>query len=217
MAEATEYTMGARANCSDGFCGEVTGMIIDPAARMITHLVVEPKHRRQPGRLVPLELIDSARGEIRLRCSVAEFDRLDLAEQTEFVQEDGGGDLSGEAGPVQGAGGGPLSGMGTPIGIPHAARTTVQDAVPKGEMEVGHDEGVHALDGEVGRIRGFLLDPGTGQVTHVLLQEGHLWGRKEVAIPMSAVKGIDYGVRLNITKQQVGDLPAGDIEHPDGS
>jgi hypothetical protein len=192
-------------------------MIIDPAARMITHLVVEPKHRRQPGRLVPLELIDSARGEIRLRCSVAEFDRLDLAEQTEFVQDDGGGDLSGEAGPVQGAGGGPLSGMGTPIGIPHAARTTVQDAVPKGEMEVGHDEGVHALDGEVGRIRGFLLDPGTGQVTHVLLQEGHLWGRKEVAIPMSAVKGIDYGVRLNITKQQVGDLPAGDIEHPDGS
>jgi hypothetical protein len=192
-------------------------MIIDPAARMITHLVVEPKHRRQPGRLVPLELIDSARGEIRLRCSVAEFDRLDLAEQTEFVQEDGGGDLSGEAGPVQGAGGGPLSGMGTPIGIPHAARTTVQDAVPKGEMEVGHDEGVHALDGEVGRIRGFLLDPGTGQVTHVLLQEGHLWGRKEVAIPMSAVKGIDYGVRLNITKQQVGDLPAADIEHPDGS
>jgi PRC-barrel domain len=217
MAEATEYTMGARANCSDGFCGEVTGMIIDPAARMITHLVVEPKHRRQPGRLVPLELIDSARGEIRLRCSVAEFDRLDLAEQTEFVQEDGGGDLSGEAGPVQGAGGGPLSGMGTPIGIPHAARTTVQDAVPKGEMEVGHDEGVHALDGEVGRIRGFLLDPGTGQVTHVLLQEGHLWGRREVAIPMSAVKGIDYGVRLNITKQQVGDLPAADIEHPDGS
>jgi sporulation protein YlmC with PRC-barrel domain len=217
MAEATEYTMGARANCSDGFCGEVTRMIIDPAARMITHLVVEPKHRRQPGRLVPLELIDSARGEIRLRCSVAEFDRLDLAEQTEFVQEDGGGDLSGEAGPVQGAGGGPLSGMGTPIGIPHAARTTVQDAVPKGEMEVGHDEGVHALDGEVGRIRGFLLDPGTGQVTHVLLQEGHLWGRKEVAIPMSAVKGIDYGVRLNITKQQVGDLPAADIEHPDGS
>jgi hypothetical protein len=192
-------------------------MIIDPAARMITHLVVEPKHRRQPGRLVPLELIDSARGEIRLRCSVAEFDRLDLAEQTEFVQEDGGGDLSGEAGPVQGAGGGPLSGMGTPIGIPHAARTTVQDAVPKGEMEVGHDEGVHALDGEVGRIRGFLLDPGTGQVTHVLLQEGHLWGRKEVAIPMSAVKGIDYGVRLNITKQQVGDLPTADIEHPDGS
>ncbi len=217
MAEATEYTMGARANCSDGFCGEVTGMIIDPAAYTVTHLVVEPKHRRQPGRLVPLELIDSASGEIRLRASVAEFNRLDLAEQTEWVQEDGGGDLAGDIGPVQGAGGGPLSGMGTPIGIPHAARTTVQDAVPKGEVEVGHDEGVYTLDGEIGRVRGFLLDPDNHRVTHVLLREGHLWGRKEVAIPMSAVAGIDEGIRLNITKQQVADLPAADIEHPDGS
>jgi PRC-barrel domain len=214
MAEATEYTMGARANCSDGFCGEVTRMIIDPAARTVTHLVVEPKHRGQPGRIVPLELIDSAPGEIRLRCSTAEFDRLDLAEETEFVQEDGGGDLSGETPPVQGDAGGPLSGMGTPMGIPHAARTVDQDAVPKGEMEVRHDEGVHALDGEVGRVRGFLLDPGNHQVTYVLLQEGHLWGRKEVAIPMSAVAGIDYGIRLNITKQQVEDLPAADIDHP---
>jgi hypothetical protein len=28
-----------------------------------------------------------------------------------------------------------------------------------------------------------------GHVTHVLLQEGHLWGRKEVAIPITAVAG----------------------------
>jgi len=32
MAEATEFTIGARASCSDGFCGEVTRLIIDPAA-----------------------------------------------------------------------------------------------------------------------------------------------------------------------------------------
>ena len=45
------------------------------------------------------------------------------------------------------------------------------------------------------------------QVTHVLLQEGHLWGRKEVAIPISAVTGVDDGIRLNITKKQVEELP----------
>jgi len=45
-------------------------------------------------------------------------------------------------------------------------------------------------------------------VTHVLLQEGHLWGRKEVSIPISAVTGVDAGIRLNITKKQVEDLPA---------
>ena len=44
-------------------------------------------------------------------------------------------------------------------------------------------------------------------MTHVLLQEGHLWGRKKVAIPISAVTGVDAGIRLNLTKQQVAELP----------
>jgi len=41
----------------------------------------------------------------------------------------------------------------------------------------------------------------------VLLQEGHLWGRKEVAIPISAVTRVDPEIQLNLTKEQVGDLP----------
>jgi hypothetical protein len=53
-------------------------------------------------------------------------------------------------------------------------------------------------------------------VTHVLLQEGHLWGRKEVAIPISAVSSVDDdGIKLSITKHQVQALPAVDIDHPD--
>jgi hypothetical protein len=66
---------------------------------------------------------------------------------------------------------------------------------------------VHALDGEIGEVQGFLVDPGDHHVTHVLLKEGHLWGRKKVAIPVSAVTGMAEGIRLNITKKQVEDLP----------
>ena len=50
----------------------------------------------------------------------------------------------------------------------------------------------------------------------MLLQEGHLWGRKQVVIPISEVAGVDEGIRLKISKQQVQDLPEVDIEHPDG-
>ena len=52
-------------------------------------------------------------------------------------------------------------------------------------------------------------------MTHVLLQEGHLWGRKEVAIPIAAVAGTSDGIRLKIAKQEVQDLPPVDIDHPD--
>jgi hypothetical protein len=41
----------------------------------------------------------------------------------------------------------------------------------------------------------------------VLLKEGHLWGRKEVAIPVSAVTDVTDGIVLNLTKKQVEDLP----------
>ena len=56
-------------------------------------------------------------------------------------------------------------------------------------------------------MQGFLVDPGDHRVTHVLLQEGHFWGRKEVAIPVSAVTGVENGIRLNLTKKQIADLP----------
>ena len=48
------------------------------------------------------------------------------------------------------------------------------------------------------------------RVTHVLLQEGHLWGRKKVSIPVSAVTGVENGIRLSLTKKQVEDLPPAD-------
>ena len=44
-------------------------------------------------------------------------------------------------------------------------------------------------------------------MTHVLLDEGHLWGKKRVGIPISAVSGVSDGVRLTLSKQEVEDLP----------
>ena len=85
--------------------------------------------------------------------------------------------------------------------------TVLEDVIPVGEQEVGPGARVHAVDGEIGQVQGFLVDPDDDRVTHVLLQEGHLWGRKKVAIPISAVTGVDAGIRLNLTKQQVAELP----------
>lgn len=36
-----------------------------------------------------------------------------------------------------------------------------------------------------------------------------------VAIPISAVTGVANGVRLNLTKDDVRDLPAVDLDHPE--
>ena len=62
-----------------------------------------------------------------------------------------------------------------------------------------------------------MIDPASHQVTHVLLREGHVFGRKEMAILIGAVTGVgEDGIRLNLTKQQMQGLPPLDIDHPGG-
>ncbi len=160
-----------------------------------------------------MDLVEAAASEIRLRCTLDEFGRLDPAEETELVDGGYGGGY-GQAEAVQGYGdvggmgvGGSVSGMGIGMGLGHRTPLVVEHAVPLGETEVERHESVHAVDGHIGQVEGFVVDPADQKVTHVLLKEGHLWGRRQVAIPVSAVASVDAGIRLNITKQQVEDLP----------
>ena len=45
-----QYTIGVEVTCSDGVCGDLRRVVIDPVARVLTHLVVEPKHRGHSNR-----------------------------------------------------------------------------------------------------------------------------------------------------------------------
>jgi sporulation protein YlmC with PRC-barrel domain len=224
MTEPTQFTIGAEVSCTDGVCGEVSRVVVDPVARAVTHLVVEPKHRFGLGRLVPLGLVDAGPDGIRLGCTLAEFGQLEAAEETQFLPGGGG---YGTYGPEQtlswpyyglGLGGGMGGGMGGGLGmgLGGVPQPVTYDNVPLDEVEVRRGEHVHAADGDIGRVQGLVIDPRDHHVTHVLLQEGHLWGRKEVAIPISAVTGVDDGIRLSITKQQVQDLPPVSVDHPTG-
>jgi len=189
--------------CSDGYRGEVLAAVIDPAARTVTHIVVEPKGRQGLARLVPLDRVDASSDPIRLGCTEEEFKELEAAEETEFVP--------GYPGPVQllpagwrDAGGATAEG-GAILRIPE--KETI-DIVPPGEVEEHRGDHVHATDGDVGQVRALRIDPGSRQVTHVLVREGRLWDRKDLAIPFEAVAGFDDGLRLSITRQQVRDLPS---------
>jgi sporulation protein YlmC with PRC-barrel domain len=215
MADNTVFTIGVDATCTDGSCGQVSRVVVDPVARAVTHLVVEPTHRSGLGKLVPLELVDATTDEVRLRCTLGQFDRLDAAEETQFLPGSNGG-----------YGG---YGLGQAVAWPYFSRSSfgvvgggisdafdpvVRDTVPLGEVTVRRGEPVRATDGEIGRVQGLVIEPRNHHVTHVLLQEGHLWGRKEVAIPISAVTRVDRTIVLNITKHDVEELPAVDFDHP---
>jgi sporulation protein YlmC with PRC-barrel domain len=215
VAETTQFTIGAEARCTDGVCGEVSRVVVDPVAETVTHLAVEPKGREGLARLVPLDLVDASSGDVRLRCTLADFGHLDPAEETQFVPGSGGyaayGPQQVSTWPYYGLTPGAELPDGVDLGVAGFSPTITYDRIPLGEVEVRRGDPVEATDGSIGHIQGLVVDPGDRQVTHVLLQEGHLWGRKDVAIPIKAVSRVGDTIRLNISKHEVQDLPPVDF------
>jgi sporulation protein YlmC with PRC-barrel domain len=210
---AITLVLGSQAVYGAGDRGEVLAVVLDPATRAVTHVVVEPAGRRGLARLVPIGLadVDATSGQVRLRCSEAEFENLDAAEQTlaEFT-------LGYEV-PVQllppgwrGAGGPTVEG-GT---IPRIPEKETIDVVPPGEVEERRGDHVHATDGDIGQLRAVRIDPDSLQVTHAVIHEGRLWAHNDVAIPFDKVAGFDGGIRLSITREQVRDLPPANSSPP---
>jgi hypothetical protein len=218
MADETQFTIGASVHGQDGVAGRLIWVVADRARNpwVITQLVVEPRRRSGLGRFVPLDLVagvDSATGDITINCTADQFEQLESAEETQYTPGSGAYPLFGPtqflAAPYYSS---DVSIEGS--GVPFTAATVTADAPLPNLADVAvHAVPVEATDGKIGEVEGLIIDPGTHQVTHVLLREGHLWGHKDVAVPMSAVKDFDKAdsdpdaLRLSLTKQEVGDLP----------
>jgi sporulation protein YlmC with PRC-barrel domain len=193
--EGERFTIGAHVDATDGRCGHLVRVILDPASQSLTHLVVQPGHHEERARLVPVDLVTSVEDDlIRLNRTKAEFEHLDSAEDVQFLSDD-------------------ATGLG--YGEDPSARTTghlpgkpmFSDRVPLGEVEIRRGDPVHASDGWIGSVQGLVLDPADHNVTHVILQEGHVWGRKQVAIPIGAVNRAGGELRVDLTKDEIEGLP----------
>jgi sporulation protein YlmC with PRC-barrel domain len=198
--------IGARVLASDGECGELVRVVVDPVKQQLTHLVVAPTHHRGLDKLVPVDRVEAVEGEhIRLRYTKAEFGELDDAEEVQFLSPDS--DVLGYGGRVAVLW--PIYPLLNPGKSHHGP--ILSDRIPLDEVEVQRGDQVHATDGHVGSVQGLVIDPADYHVTHVLLQEGHQWGHKQVAIPIGSASRVGQEVQVDLTKQQIEDLPPVEI------
>jgi len=208
MSEAAEFDIGSEVAGSDDIFGVLSRVVVDPVAGAVTHLVVEPRHGQAGGRLVPIGYVNTAAAgaRIELSCTSAQFAEFDRAEETNYLPA-----------PRDLFGYGSTHVWVLPLwGLPLRPRRQLEthDWVPFGEVDVRRGEAVHATDGEIGRIEGLVIEPDDHHVTHILLQEGHLWHEKQVAIPIGVVKRVGDTIRLSLSKNEVRDLPSVDVDHP---
>jgi sporulation protein YlmC with PRC-barrel domain len=209
--------LGSPVNCTDGPFGKLADVVVDPTKRSVTHLVVEPHGDHGKTRLVPIELASADEDEtpaIAVRCSVEEADQLEPVEEYAYIRLGESPDLEpGWEMGVETVLAWPYyaSGLGyetVPADYdPHASVT--YDRIPKGEVEIRRASGVTSADGhQLGKVDGFLVDDDDA-ITHFVLERGHLWGRREVTIPIKEVAQVfTDAVTLTLTKDEVGDLPS---------
>ncbi|HXV98412.1 MAG TPA: DUF1269 domain-containing protein [Anaerolineae bacterium] len=187
----------ARVECSDGVCGESTHIVGDPIAGRLTYVVVREKHGSQKERLVPLERVAKTTSKlIQLDCSAEELAAMELFSTQQLIELPPS--ESSEASFV------------LPYAILDAGPVLVEyEHIPPGQLSVRRGTGVEATDGWIGRVDELAIDPKSGEITHLLLGEGHLWGKKEVVLPVSAIDRIfDEVVYLKLDKQTIEKLPA---------
>jgi sporulation protein YlmC with PRC-barrel domain len=204
--------LGCDVRCTDAVFGELADVIVDPISRRVTHLVVAPRDDRARARLVSIGRARPADDGLALDHSVAEVEALEPLRETAYLRAgervvaDPDWDVGAEdvlALPIYQE----LDGMGTAIDPdPHVVVS--YDRIPKHEVEIRRSSAVLSADGHhVGHVEGFLI--GSGEMADIVLERGHLWGRREVVIPASAVERVrNDSITLTLTKEQVGQLDA---------
>lgn len=190
-------------------------VVIDPLTRTVSHLVVQPEHRSGLARLIPIADLEADEKKGCLRCS-AELDTYPLVEDRQFVRmstpiavEDDWavGIEHVSALPYYSADFGEFESL-TNYGDEEDPEVGITfHRIPKGEVELRRSSEVVSADEKaLGRLDGFVV--ADDHITHVVLERGHLWGRHEVAIPVSAVQSFSNDeVLLSLSKAEVETLP----------
>jgi uncharacterized protein YrrD len=207
--------LGCPVRCSDDAFGELADVVIDPTTRRVTHLVVQPRRTIDPARLVPIERArggEGADGTIVLDGTVAEIGQLERVREAaylrlgEFPVEDPDWEVGIEEMLAQPY----YQGLDAVGAEPIAYDDHVMwqyDRIPKGDVEIRRASAVTSADRHhLGHVDGFLVDD-RDHIGHLVLEHGHLWGKREVVIPIGAVARVETdAVVLTLSKDEVGAL-----------
>lgn len=181
--------------CSDQRGGIATYVVLNPTNTEVTHLVVKDKKFPHAERLVSISLVqETTPHQITLRCTLHDLLQQEPFIETEYYQSQ----MPFFVGPLT------LGGFT----VHNTEMIPVEhERTPSGEVAVHRGAHVDATDGRVGKVDEFLVNQDNGHITHLVLREGHIWGQKEVRIPVSQIDHIEEdAVHLKLDKRSVAAL-----------
>lgn len=192
--------LNATVYAADGEAGRSTCIIVNPVNRAVTDFVLQRKDNFGYEVLVPVRLIKESTSDMLLLTATL-HDLVDLPPFTksEYLEYD-----NGALDPLV------YSLNGDILAWPYRSYTEAYpfsvsvEQIPHDELGIHRGAHVVATDGRVGRVHEFLVDPQSFAISHLVLAEGHFWGKTEVTIPVSAIQRIEKDtVWLTLSKAAI--------------
>jgi len=200
-----DVPLNAEVMCTDGRCGRTTRLVVRPKTNEVTHIVVRDASYPNSERIVPVDWVTETTPErIDLSCTREQFEETQNFIETQFVE------VKNTA----------IVGTGyLYYWMPYATEEyetipVKHEALQPGEEAIRKGAHVDATDGRIGRVDELLVDPTTDKVTHIVLRKGHLWGARDVVVPVDQIELIEEDVvHLKLDKHAVEELPAEPVGH----
>lgn len=211
---------------NDGPWGQLDDFIVDPTNWHVTHLAVQPRRHHERSHLVAVSSVAACDETLELTLSAHEIQDAPLFEITEFVKmdhpecfDDG---WTTDANPVTawpyyphiGLMAAGDEGIGFASGYSSTRPSTLQyvattfEHLPDQEIAVRRSSHVISSDNHnIGTVDGFILDD--GDITHLVLDQSHMWRHREITIPISHVRKADKDrVLLDAMSDAIGAFPS---------
>jgi uncharacterized protein YrrD len=204
-----EIPISAKVSCAAGECGDVACLLVNPATKQVTHVVVKERGFLGQERIVPIEFVEeSFPDKISLHLAPENLRHMENFNEIEYVS--GKGTFDGQLVEQY---------FSQPFVIPDYDAEdehyyTHVENIPPGELAIHTGAEVYAHDGLIGKVDGFLISAVDDKISHLVMREGHLWGRRHITIPVTAIERIDPdGIHLTLNKAAVGKQPSAPVHY----
>ena len=203
--------------CVDGECGKSSHVIIERNSQKVTHFVVKVGNLLDSHKyLVSVDrVVRTTPKSVALDCTKKELMAMPSFTQMQFFNPitsryEALSDFSDEA--IASRNSYLMwsdSSMVADTGTDLFSVPIEEELIPEGEIAIHRGASVEATDGHIGKVEEFLIDPSDRHITHLVLEKGHLWHKKELTLPISAIARMDEDyIYLNIDKATVKSVSA---------
>jgi uncharacterized protein YrrD len=196
---AFDFHIGAQVHCTDGRCGKLVKLVVDPKTQQVTDLIVEKGFLLRKDRVLPVSTVAQIVGdEIHLQISSNQMS--DFNEYHEVTVT--------EPAPDAGSYRGTSNNMGGAYSEPYVPmiRRRLREGIATGKTVIDRGTEVENLEKVLGHVDHVIVNSETDAISHIVVRSGFFAEYR--VIPVEKVEDIGNDIFVLISREEFQAMPS---------